>query len=101
MAMLARFLRFLFWVVAISWGLRLLSRYFNRMLYSGQPSQHIDPRRDPNSNTTSLVRDPVCGVYVSETLAVQLLENGQPLHFCSPSCRDAYLQPARKLAAHG
>jgi YHS domain-containing protein len=99
MALLARVLRFFFWVVVISWGFRLLSRYFTRMLQSGQPPQNIDPRRDP-ANATSLVRDPVCGVYVSEVLAIPLLENGQALHFCSASCRDAYLQPSRKLAAH-
>jgi hypothetical protein len=101
MALLARFIRFLFWVVIISWGFRFISRYLTGLLQSGHPPETVDPRRDPSTRTTSLVRDPVCGVYVSEALALPLLENGQSLHFCSPTCRDTYLQPSRKLAAHG
>jgi len=31
-----------------------------------------------------LVRDPVCGVHVDETLSIPLREGGELLHFCSP-----------------
>lgn len=33
-----------------------------------------------------LQRDPVCGVYVSEALAVKRVKDGQALYFCSEEC---------------
>jgi YHS domain-containing protein len=100
MALLSRIIRFLFWVVVISWGFRLVSKYITGLLQSGHPPETTQGR-DLNSRTTSLVRDPICGVYVSEALALPLSDNGALLHFCSSSCREAYLQPSRKLAASG
>ena len=37
-----------------------------------------------------LVRDPVCGTYVPQDRAVAVVQNGQPLFFCSVACRDHY-----------
>ncbi len=48
-----------------------------------------------------LVRDPVCGMHVDETLSIPLREGGQLFHFCSPACRDAYAVNTRKFAANG
>ncbi len=59
----------------------------------------------PAAQTTAvarrLVRDPVCGTHVDETLSVPLREGGELLHFCSPACRDAYAANVRKFAANG
>jgi len=51
-----------------------------------------------------LVRDPVCGVYVAEVLAIPLREGTQTVHFCSIACRDKYAGGrgmTEKMAANG
>jgi hypothetical protein len=104
MALLARFIRFLFWIVVVTWGFRLAGRFLSRMLQSGQP-EPLGSARDLRAHTSKgahvLVRDPVCGVHISEGLAIPLHENGELLHFCSPACRDTYLNSSRTLAANG
>lgn len=42
------------------------------------------------AGSTMLHKDPVCGTYVSEAVAVTLKENGQTLWFCSEACRDKH-----------
>jgi YHS domain-containing protein len=37
-----------------------------------------------------LIKDPVCGTFVSPDAAVTLEVKGQVLHFCSAECRDKY-----------
>jgi uncharacterized protein len=37
-----------------------------------------------------LMKDPVCGTYVSAETSVTKRINGQIVHFCSPVCRDKY-----------
>ncbi|OYV97325.1 MAG: hypothetical protein B7X11_06520, partial [Acidobacteria bacterium 37-65-4] len=37
-----------------------------------------------------LVRDPQCGTYVPESSAITVTREGETLHFCSDTCRDAY-----------
>jgi len=41
------------------------------------------PRAEPGGK---LRRDPVCGVYVSEQLAVRRVRGGETLYFCSEEC---------------
>ena len=103
MALLTRFIRFLFLVVIVSWGFRLLGRYISGLLQSGHPVPPADPERDLNRAKTAqlLVRDPVCGVHIAETLAIPLHEAGRLQHFCSIACRDTYVNSSRKLAANG
>jgi len=48
-----------------------------------------------------LVRDPVCGMHVDETLSIPLREDGELMHFCSIVCRDAYASETKKFAANG
>lgn len=48
-----------------------------------------------------LVRDPICGMHVDETLSIPLRDRGELLHFCSIACRDAYAANTKKLAANG
>ena len=53
------------------------------------------------AGTRRLVRDPLCGVHVDETLSIPFREEGQLLHFCSTACRDQYAGNTRKFAANG
>jgi YHS domain-containing protein len=51
-----------------------------------------EPRRSAGAAPAAgvLRKDPVCGVYVSEALAVRWETDGQILFFCSEKCREEY-----------
>jgi YHS domain-containing protein len=103
MNFLARIVRFLFWLLILSWGLRILRRIVGSMPRNDQaPPQTMDSaeRIPAPSAARQLVRDPVCGMHVDETLSIPFREGGELLHFCSPACRDAYAAQVRKLAAN-
>jgi YHS domain-containing protein len=102
MNFLARLMRFLFWVVIASWGVRLAGRLISALLQPGRASEPLKPTGDLKAGQSErlLVRDPVCGVHVAEERAIPLRENGELLHFCSLACRDAYLNSSHKLAAN-
>jgi YHS domain-containing protein len=105
MNFLARIVRFLFWLLILSWGLRLLRRIVGGMLRNNQataPETTNSAEGFPApSAARRLVRDPVCGIHVDETRSIPLREGGEVLHFCSPACRHAYAVTVKKLAANG
>ena len=92
--------RFLFWVLVVSWSVSVLRRMVGRM---GQGAGPAKPAVDvPNEAVSQkLVRDPVCGMHVAEGLSLPLREGAEILHFCSVACRDKYLEGAKKFAANG
>jgi YHS domain-containing protein len=104
MNFLARAIRFLFWLLVLSWGLRLLRRIVSGMFQvqraSGlQPGEASEGIPAPTA-ARLLVRDPVCGMHVDETLSIPFREGSELVHFCSPACRDAYVGRTRKIAAN-
>jgi YHS domain-containing protein len=105
MSFLSRIVRFLFWLLVISWSVALLRRMVGWMLRNaaGNASQHPGEQNTMHAEagTRRLVRDPVCGTHVAEEVAIPLQEGGKLLHFCSPACRDTYLGRERKFAANG
>ena len=104
MAFLARIVRFLFWFLVISWGAWLLRRVFGSLLQNAAaPPQRANGSGDPQTSnlTRRLVRDPVCGMHVDETLSIPMRDGEQLLHFCSIGCRDAYVVSSKKFAASG
>jgi hypothetical protein len=105
MSFLARVMRFLFWVLILSWSVTLLRRAVAWMLRGGTmaPQQGTAGSSSNQDVAASrrLVRDPVCGVHVAEVLAIPLREGGETLHFCSIACRDQYVGSAKKFAANG
>ena len=52
---------------------------------SGQPRQP-----DQRASPVKLVRDPVCGTYVSPGSALTLNTGGATHYFCSEECRSKY-----------
>jgi YHS domain-containing protein len=113
---ISRVIRYLFWLLVVSWSVALLRRL---VMWMGQQaadrSSHSEVRGaagavdvDASSEAVGmarrLVRDPVCGAHVAEVLAIPLREGGELLHFCSAECRDEYLrgsggQSMKKIAA--
>lgn len=108
MGFIVRMIRFVVWVLILSWGIRMLGRLVAWMLGGGSsvPAQR-EPVAGPESASAHspgrrLVRDPICGVHVAEVLSIPLREGTENVHFCSVACRDAYVSSqTRKLAANG
>jgi YHS domain-containing protein len=105
MNFLSRMVRFLFWLLVLSWSVSLLRRLVAWMFGGGvsAPAQGTNVASDSEAVATGrrLVRDPVCGVHVAEVLAIPLREGTETLHFCSSACRDQYMSTVKKLAANG
>jgi YHS domain-containing protein len=94
MNLFTRVARFLLWLIFVSWSVSLLRRLIGWMLR--------DAAAAPIAATARrLVRDPVCGMHVDETLSIPWREGDQLFHFCSPACRDAYAINTRKFATNG
>jgi hypothetical protein len=105
MTFLARIFRFLLWLLVASWSVWLLRRVFGSLL-RGATSQPRPPGVASSSpqalkGSRRLVRDPVCGMHVDETLSIPMREGDEMLHFCSMACRDAYVVSSKKFAANG
>jgi|SRR5450631_1073291 hypothetical protein len=110
MGLISRVMRFLFWLLIVSWSVALLRRLVGWMLRSSTSPerQSVDAPGNSGEVGTSrrLVRDPVCGAHVAEVLAIPLREGDQVLHFCSNACRDQHLLASgsthsKKMAAAG
>lgn len=99
MAFIARLLRFLFWVVIVSWSVSLLRRVVAGM---GAAAPHRnDPLDVPNDAVArKLVRDPVCGMHLAEGLAIVERNGATPVYFCSQECRDKFMGEPKKYAAN-
>ncbi len=48
--------------------------------------------KTPSAGVKRLVKDPVCGLYIEEDMAVKLYYKGQTYYFCSKECRDKFLK---------
>jgi len=100
MTFIARIVRYIFWVLVASWTVSLLRRIVSGMVPSGQKSEpFVDIRSDAVSR--KLVRDPVCGMHLTEGLGIPLRDRGELIHFCSTECRDKYVGGTQKFAANG
>jgi YHS domain-containing protein len=103
MNLIARFVRFVVGVVILTWGLRLVSRFFAWVMKTsavpGQPS-YTQPGQQ-QIVARQLMRDPVCGMHMPESLAIPYRDNGELKYFCSVECRDKYASGNLQRAASG
>ncbi len=95
---MGRLLRYLFWLVVVSWSVAILRNVVRKMVGGEMPAK---PSVDgPNTAVNQkLVRDPICGMHVAEGLSLSLQQGGQVVHFCSTECRDKYLGETRRISA--
>jgi YHS domain-containing protein len=68
----------------------------------GAGEQHREPYVDATNSavTKKLVRDPVCGMHISEGLALPLRQGNETIYFCSMECREKYLDGSKRFAAN-
>jgi YHS domain-containing protein len=113
MNFIGKVMRFLFWLLIVSWSVALLRRVVRWMLREAMPAQMDHDAAGGGAGTGSgvdnsqdglaarrLVRDPVCGMHVAEELSIPLREGGDLLHFCSMECRDKYVKSVQRKAAN-
>lgn len=104
MGLLARMLRFLFWVLVVYWLLVLVRSVVSWMHRSGGPQGTMGARPRsgiggrPQEANRRLHRDPVCGLHVAEEISFPLREGGTTVYFCSEKCRAKYAA-SRGMAA--
>jgi len=120
MDFLLRAMRYLFWVLVLSWSMWLLKKalawmmrkalgpssavtgqYGGRGVASGASVSQGAGASQNSVPARKLVRDPVCGVYLAEVLAIPLRNGCELLHFCSTACRDKYAVQVQRRAANG
>ena len=85
------FLVFLaFWVFS-----RLVRSFLKGILKPPSPETRSGNRTRTNQTGTKvtgkMVKDPQCGMYVAENLAVQAQVEGSTLYFCSEECHNQYV----------
>jgi YHS domain-containing protein len=98
MTLIVRMLRYLFWILLVSWVARLLARLVSQM--GNAASEPRPPVREPSDAVSrKLVRDPVCGIHVSEALAVPFERGNETIYFCSLECRGKYLDGEKQFTA--
>lgn len=95
MGILARILRFIVWLIIISWVTWLIRKAFARAAQK-QPQPQA-PGAEASSRP--LFRDPVCGTHVPAEISLTLDDSNQTLHFCSAECRDKYVNATRRAAS--
>jgi YHS domain-containing protein len=101
----ARVARFLFWLLVVSWSMWLLRRFLGWLLRNTAVAEQQSAEAASAPPTVEaarrLVRDPVCGMHIDETLSIPLRAEGELVHFCSMACRDQYAVSVQKMAANG
>lgn len=98
MTFIVRMLKFLFWLLVVSWTAAILRNIVGKMATGGESrNSYVDVPN--NAVNQKLVRDPVCGMHVAEALALPLQQGAETVHFCSTECREKYLNGERKLSA--
>ena len=105
MGFIGRLISFIFWVLVVSWVIRLVGRLFSGGLAgSGHrdaaPGARSDVARDAAPGSKRLVRDPVCGMHMAEELALPLIANSETYYFCSQECRAKYENSVLRRAAN-
>jgi YHS domain-containing protein len=92
---LVRILRFIFWLIILSWLIWLVRRLF------AQAKRATAERAQPVSPESRgrLFRDPVCGTHIPGEISLQLHESGHVHHFCSPECREKFAATRSRAAS--
>ncbi len=92
MRFLGLLLAFLFVVPLLRSILGLLARAFSSFAFGGDKQQAgVNPKTPRVPASGVLRKDPVCGTYVSEALAVKRVAGGETFFYCSEECRQKHL----------
>ena len=101
MGFLGRLIRFVFWVLIVSWVIRLVSRLLGGSRAASVGTTGTAATNDSAVRAKRLVKDPVCGMHLAEELALPMSANGETQYFCSEGCRAKYESIVLQRAANG
>ena len=83
-------IRIILFGLLVYFGIKVISRVI-RLL----GSTSVDRRKEASGHQAAandMVKDPVCGMYISMRDAITLNRRGGTLYFCSEECRRRYTQ---------
>jgi YHS domain-containing protein len=100
MGFLSRLIRLVFWVLIVSWVIRLVGRLLGGVRQAPTPAAGAAGTVDSASPGKRLVKDPVCGMHLAEELALPINANGETQYFCSEQCRAKYESSVLRRAAN-
>jgi YHS domain-containing protein len=100
MGFLSRLIRILFWVLIISWVIKLVGRLFGGASRTASPGEYSGVPDDLAAGGKRLVKDPVCGMHLAQELALPVTANGETQYFCSLECRAKYENSVLRRAAN-
>jgi YHS domain-containing protein len=100
MGFFGRLIRFVFWVLIVSWVIKLVGRLFSGASQPATPAGYPATADDPAVPGKRLVKDPVCGMHLAEELALPMSANGETQYFCSQECRSKYENSVLRRAAN-
>jgi len=63
-----------------------LRRFFNSLPHRREAGISRDP-----TGLNEMVRDPVCGLYVTDNESITAVVKGREFHFCSAECRRKFI----------
>ena len=64
---------------------------FRRLLMAFQKPQKTGSPQTPAGAENTMVKDPVCGMYMDSRLAIRLENQTEALFFCSEECRQKFI----------
>lgn len=64
---------------------------FRRLLMAFQAPKRAGSPTTPAGAENTMVKDPVCGMYMDSRLAIRLEDRSEALFFCSEECRKKFL----------
>jgi YHS domain-containing protein len=101
MGFLGRLFRFVFWVLIVSWVIKLVGRLLSGGSRPGSAPGAASATPDNLEPLGKrLVKDPVCGMHMAEELALPFNANGETQYFCSEDCRVKYESSVLRRAAN-
>lgn len=100
MGFFGRLIRFVFWVLIVSWGIKLVGRLFSGTSQPAARGGSSATADDPAVRGKRLVKDPVCGMHLAEELSLPISANGETQYFCSEQCRSKYENSVLRRAAN-
>lgn len=97
MSVILRLLFFFLLLSAVRWLLGPLLRGRFRGVRPG-PGNRGQQSRSARVVSGHMHKDPLCGMYVADDLALKLDRDGGTLYFCSQSCQDKYLESLKQVS---
>jgi YHS domain-containing protein len=91
MGLFSRLIRFVFWVLIVTWVVKLLGKFLaGGSRQEPAPAARGAAAEEQGRSGKRLVRDPICGMHMAEELALAIDANGETQYFCSEECRAKY-----------